>query len=136
MDIRELNRSVAILEAFEALVEVLDPDNKVGDGVQKPVEEERGSDEERVALALHDGFLVTEVLRRSAGITVAAWPRLVLPVNVHQEEETERHHRQERLEEVPGDRDEALPETVEAGDREQQHHYRLRGGSVTENNPL
>lgn len=60
------DESVTILEAFETLVEEVDADDKVGDGVEEPVEEECGGDEEGVALALHDGFLVAEVFRGGA----------------------------------------------------------------------
>lgn len=122
--------SVAILQAFEALVELLDLDDEVGDGVEEPVEEERGGDEEGVALALHDGFLVAEVFGGGAGFTLAAGTRLVLPVNVHEEEEAEGDHREERLQQIAGDRDQTLAEGVETGDREKDDHYGLCGRGV------
>ncbi|TQD73298.1 hypothetical protein C1H46_041171 [Malus baccata] len=135
---RNANRvdSVAILQALDALVQLLDADNEVGDGVEEPVEDQGGGDQERVALALHDRLLVAEVLRGSAGVAFAARASLVLPVDVHEQEEAERHHREKRFEEVTGDGDEALAEAVEAGDREEEHHDRLRGGGVPEDNPL
>jgi len=122
--------SVAILQAFEALVELLDLDDEVGDGVEEPVEEEGGGDEEGVALALHDGFLVAEVFGGGAGFALAAGTRLVLPVNVHEEEEAEGNDREEGLQEVAGDGDETLAEGVEAGDGEKNDHYGLCGRSV------
>lgn len=128
--------SVAILQALEALVELLDLDDEVGDGVEEPVEEERGGDEKSVALTLHDGFLVAEVFGGGAGFTLAAGTRLVLPVNVHEEEEAEGDDREERLQQVAGDRDQTLAEGVEAGDREENDHYGLCGGGVAQHNPL
>ncbi|RDX69784.1 hypothetical protein CR513_51054, partial [Mucuna pruriens] len=54
------------------LVQLFDPDDEVGDGVEKPVEEEGGSDEEGVALALHDGFPVAKVFGGGAGLGITA----------------------------------------------------------------
>lgn len=109
--------SIAILEAFEALVQLLDPDDEVGDGVKEPVEEEGGGDEERVALALHDGFLVAEVFGGGAGLTVAGGARLVFPIDVHQKEETKGHHREEGLQQVPRHRHQTLAQRVQPRDR-------------------
>lgn len=40
------------------LVQLLDLNDKFGDRIEKPIEEEPDGDEKRVALALHDPFLV------------------------------------------------------------------------------
>ncbi|KAK8595250.1 hypothetical protein V6N13_123130 [Hibiscus sabdariffa] len=60
-----------------ALVQLLNPGNKVSNGVKKPIEKEGDSDEKRVALTLHDGFLVTEMLRGSKRVGFAAGPGLI-----------------------------------------------------------
>lgn len=106
------------------------------DGVEEPVENQGGGDEEGVALALHDGLLVAEVLRRRARLGLAARPGFVLPVDVHQQEDAERDDGEERLQEVLGDGDEALADAVEAGDRQEKDHDRLCARGVPENYPL
>lgn len=108
----------------------------MSDGVKEPVEDQGGGDEEGVALALHDGLLVAEVLGGGAGIGLAGRTHLVLPVDVHEKEDAERDHREERLQEVPGDGDQALAEAVEARDRQEKHHDRLCPRGVPENYPL
>lgn len=134
---RRVPESIASLEAVDPLVELLDPDDEVGDGVEEPVEDEGGGDEEGVALALHDGLLVAEVLGRGAGgVGLAPGAGLVLPVDVHEEEEAEGDDGEEGLQEVAGDGDEAPPEAVEARDGQEEHHDRLRAGGVAEDHPL
>lgn len=54
--------SIAGLQHIQALIQLIEADNEASDGVEKPVEDEGGEDEEDVALALHDRFLVEEVL--------------------------------------------------------------------------
>jgi len=122
--------SIAILEALETLVQVVDPDDEVGDGVEEPVEEESGGDEEGVALALHDGFLVAKVLRRGAGICLTTWTSLVLPIYVHEKEQTEGNNREERLQQVPGHSDQTLSESVQPRDGQENDHYGLCGRGV------
>lgn len=109
---------------------MVDPDDEVGDGVEEPVEEECGGDEEGVALALHDRFLVAKVLGRGAGISLTARPGFVLPIYVHEKEQAERHHREERLQKVPGHRDQTLSESFQARDGEENNHYGLCGRDV------
>lgn len=110
---------------------MLDADDEVGDGVEKPVEDQGGRDQERIALALHDRLLVAEVLRGSARVALATRPSLVLPVDVHQQEEAKRHHRQKRFQEIAGDGDEALAEAVEARERQEQDHDGLCSRGVS-----
>lgn len=129
-------RSVPILQSLHALVQLLDPNHEVRDGVEQPVEDESSRDQESVALTLHYGFLVAEVLGRRARVTIATRPSLVLPVDVHQKEEAKRHHRQERLQEVASDGDEALAEAVEARKSEKQDHHSLCTGGVAKHDPL
>lgn len=128
---------VALLQLVDALLHGFELDDEVGDGEEDPVEEQRGGDEERVALRLHDGLLVAEVLGRGAGVLVAAGgPRLVLPVDVHEQEQAEGHHRHHRLERVTHHGDHAPAEAVEAGERQQQQHDRLRARRVPQDDPL
>jgi hypothetical protein len=122
---------------LEALVELLDPDDESGDGVEEPVEDEGGGDEEGVALALDDGFLVAEVLGGRARLRgLAAGACLVLPVDIHQKKQTEGHHREEWLQKVPSHRDQPLPEPVQPRNSKQQHHDRLRRRGVPQHHPL
>lgn len=81
------SRSVLRLELLDPLIELIDLDDEARDGVEKPVEDERRRYEERVALRFHDGFLVAEVLGRGAGIRFTGGSGLVLPVDIHQQEE-------------------------------------------------
>jgi hypothetical protein len=128
---------VALLQLVEALLQDVELDDELGDGEEDPVEEQRGGDEERVALRLHDGLLVAEVLGGRAGVVVAAGgPRLVLPVDVHEQEEAEGHDRQHRLERAAHDGDHAPAEAVEARQRQQQQHDRLRARRVPQHHPL
>lgn len=115
---------------------MLDLDTKIGDGVEEPVEDQGGGNEEGIALALHDGLLVAEILRRGARLFLATRPSLVLPVDIHQQEEAERHHRQEGLEQISGHGDQALAEAVKARDSEEEHHDGLSGGGVAQHNPF
>lgn len=80
---------LAALQSLDPLIQLLDLDHKMSDGVEKPVKHKGGGDEERVALALHNRFLVAEVLGRGAGIGLAMRSRLVLPVDVEEEEDAE-----------------------------------------------
>lgn len=57
-------------------------------------------------LALHDGLLVAEVLRRGAGgVGLTLGVGLVLLVDVHEQEEAEGDHQEERLREFARDGD-------------------------------
>lgn len=135
---RDCSRSVvALLELVDALLEGVELDDEGGDGEEDPVEEERGEDEEAVALRLHDGLLVAEVLGGGAGVLVAAGgPRLVLPVDVHEQEEAEGHHGHHRLQRAPHHREHPVPERVEARQGEQQQHDGLRARRVPQHHPL
>ena len=124
------DRSIAGLQFLHPLVQLIDANDEAGDGVQEPVEDERGGDEEGVALRLHDGLLVAEVFGGATGCGFAGGSGLVLPVDVHQEEEAEGHHRQEWLEEAPGHADQAPPERFQTRDREEEEHDRLCSGGV------
>lgn len=97
----------------------------MGDGVEEPVEDEGGGDEESVALALHDGFLVAEVLGGGAALLLAGGAGLVLPVDVHEEEEAEGDHRKEGFQGVAGHRNQALAKAVQARQRQEEEHDRL-----------
>nr|GMC91423.1 auxin response factor 2-like isoform X2 [Ipomoea batatas] len=112
---RESKESVPVLHLLQAIVELVDADDEAGDGVEEPVKDEGGGDEEGVALRLHDRLLVAEVLRGRTRIRrFTGGPCLVLPVDIHQEEEAEGDDRHEGFEEVAGHGDEALPERVDA----------------------
>ncbi|KAM1166771.1 hypothetical protein TB2_028394 [Malus domestica] len=79
---------------------------------------------------------MAEVLRWSAGVAFATRASLVLPIDVHEQKEAERHHREKQFEEVACDGDEALAEAVKAGDREEEHHDCLRrSGQRTRGQP-
>lgn len=108
----------------------------MSNGVQEPVEDEGGGDQERVPLALHDGFLVAKELGGGAGVRFATGASLVFPVDVHEQEEAKGDDGEEGLEEIASDGDEALAEAVEAWDGEEEDHDRLGGGSVAKNNPF
>lgn len=128
---------VALLELVDALLEVVELDDEGGDGEEDPVEEQRGGDEEGVALGLHDGLLVAEVLGGGAGVlVVAGGPHLVLPVDVHEQEEAEGHHRHHGLERAPHDGDHPAPERVQTRQRQQQQHDGLRARRVPQHHPL
>jgi hypothetical protein len=128
---------VALLQLVEALLQGVELEDELGDGEEDPVEEQRGGDEERVALRLDDGLVVAEVLGGRAGVLVAAGgARLVLPVDVHEQEEAERHHRHHGLQRAPHDGDHASAEAGEARDRQQQQHDGLRARRVPEHHPL
>lgn len=102
------------------MVELVDASNEMGDGVEEPVEDEGGGDEEGVALALHDGLLVAEVLGGSARLGgLATRASLVLPVYVHQQEEAEWDYGEERFQEVAGHRDQAFTEAFQSWERQE-----------------
>lgn len=86
-------------------VQEIEANDEAGDGVEEPVEDKGGGDEEGVALALHDGLLVAEVFGGAAVVGLAGGAGLVLPVDVHEEEEAEGDDGEEGLEEGPGDGD-------------------------------
>lgn len=115
---------------------MIDLDDKAGNGIEEPVEDEGGGDEEGVALRLHDGFLVAEVLRRGAGIGFTGGSGLVLPVDIHQEEEAEGDDREEGFEEAMGHGDQPLSERVEARESEEEEHDGFCAGGVTEDYPF
>jgi hypothetical protein len=128
---------VALPELVDALLHLLEPDDELGDGEEDPVEEQRGGDEERVPLRLHDGLLVAEVLGGGAGVlVVAGGARLVLPVDVHEQEEAEGHHRHHGLQRAPHHGDHAPAQAVEPRQRQQQQHDRLRARRVAQHHPL
>lgn len=77
-------QSILVLEPLNPLVQLLDLDNEMSHRVQQPIEQQSRRDQQRVALTLHDGFLMTQVLRRSARVALTGGARLVLPVDVHQ----------------------------------------------------
>ena len=60
---------------------------------------------------------MTEVLGRGARVAVAGGTSLVLPVDIHEEEEAEGDDREERLQEVARDGDQAFAERVESRHR-------------------
>lgn len=77
------------------------------------------------------------MLGGGAGVLlVAGGAGLVLPVDVHEEEEAEGDDGEEGLEGGADDRGEALPEAVEAGEGQEEEHDRLRAGGVAEDHPL
>ncbi|KAK9008467.1 hypothetical protein V6N11_075359 [Hibiscus sabdariffa] len=78
--------------ARRALSQLLEPNNMVGNGVKKQIEKKSGGDEKRIVLVLHDGFLVTEMLGRSARIGFAAGAGLIFLVYTHKKEETKGDH--------------------------------------------
>lgn len=125
-----------VLQLVDALGELIDADDEAGDGEEEPVEDEGGGDEEGVALALHDGLLVAEVVGRGAGGGFAGGAGLVLPVDVHEEEDAEGDDGEEGLEGRAGDGDEALAQAVEAGQGQEEEHDRLRAGGVAQHHPL
>lgn len=57
-------------------------------------------------------------------------PCLVLPVDVEEQEDAERDHREEGSEKGSGGGDEALAERVEAWEGQQEEHYHLCGRGV------
>lgn len=99
---RASGKSVLRLELLDPLVELVDLDDERRDGVEQPVEDEGGGDEEGVALRFHDGFLVAEVLRGGARIGLTGGAVLVLPVDIHEEEEAEGDDGEEGFEEAAG----------------------------------
>nr|GMD54371.1 ubiquitin carboxyl-terminal hydrolase [Ipomoea batatas] len=112
---RESKESVPVLHLLQAIVELVDANDYAGDGIEEPVKNEGGADEEGVALRLHDRFFMAEVLRWRTRIQrFTGGPSLVLSVDIHQQEEAEGDDRHEGFEEVAGDGDVALSERVDA----------------------
>lgn len=68
---------------------------------------------------------MTEVLGRSAGIAAAGRPSLVLPVDIHQQEETEGDYREKRFQEITSDGDQSVAESVEPRHRQEDDHDRF-----------
>lgn len=73
---------------------------------------------------------MTEIFGRGTGIGVTGRTRLVFPVYIHEEEEAERNHRHEGLEEVTCDGDQALAESVKAWNCEEEQHDGFSAGGV------
>lgn len=85
-----IKRSILTLEVLDMLLKLIDLASEIRDSEEEPVEDEGGGDEKSVALALHDRFLVPQVLGRRAGVLlIARRPGLVLPVDIHEQEEAE-----------------------------------------------
>ena len=57
-----------IFKPLDHLIQLLDPNNQMVDGLEETVEDECTGVEEGVALRLHDGFLVAQVFGWGAGI--------------------------------------------------------------------
>ncbi|KAL6982840.1 hypothetical protein U1Q18_016234 [Sarracenia purpurea var. burkii] len=75
---------VLVLQPLDALIQLLEAIEQMCNGVEEPVEEEGCGDEEGVALGLHDGFLVAEVVGGGTGLRrFAGGSGLVLLVDVH-----------------------------------------------------
>ncbi|KAK8627659.1 hypothetical protein V6N13_135264 [Hibiscus sabdariffa] len=87
----------------------------VGNGVKKQIEKKSGGDEKRIVLVLHDGFLVTEMLGRSARIGFAAGAG---------------------FEEATRNDDQALVESVEVGECEEEYHDSFCTGSIAKQYPI
>lgn len=77
---------VPIFQPLESLIQLFDANNQIGNRVEKPVEDQSCGDQEDVALTLHDGLLVAEVLGGGARLAFTAGASLVLPVDVHEQE--------------------------------------------------
>lgn len=86
--------------------------NELGDGVEQPVKGEGGGNKEGVALALHDGFLVTEMLGRRTRLAFTSRSSLVLPVNIHEEKQAKGYNGKEGFEKAVNDGDQAFAEWV------------------------
>lgn len=97
-----LSDSILRLKLLDPLVELIHLDDEPRDGVEQPVEDERGRDQKRVTLRFHDRFLVAEVLRWGTRIRLTGGAVLVLPVDIHQQEEAKGNDREEGFEETPG----------------------------------
>lgn len=89
------------LELLDPLIQLINLNDKTRNRVQKPVENKRRRDQNRVALRLHGGFLVAEVLGGGARLRSATGSGLVLPVDVQKKEQTERNNGEERLQQAP-----------------------------------
>jgi len=103
---RSIDQSIASPQLLQPLIQNIEANNETSNGVEEPVEDKGGGDEKGVALALHDGFLVAQVFGRAAVIGIAArGSGLVLPVDVHEQEEAERDDGEEGFEEGTSDGD-------------------------------
>ncbi|KAF5469206.1 hypothetical protein F2P56_013295 [Juglans regia] len=122
---------VGIFQLLDSILQLLDPTNEIRHRVQNPVEQQRRSNQDPIPLALRDGLLVPKRLRRSAGAGRAARrSRLVLPVDVQEQEDAERDDREERSEKGFGDGQKTLAERVECWEGQQEKHYGLCGCRV------
>ena len=111
-----------VLQPLDALIQLLDLHNKMSNRVKQPVENECNTDQQGIPLALHDWFLVSEVLGWSTGLALAARPRLVLPVYVHQQKQAKRHHRHKRLQQITCHRAQSLAQPVKTRDCQEKDH--------------
>lgn len=119
------------------LLKLIDLASEIRDSEEEPVEDEGGGEQDAIALALEGGFLVAEMLGWGAGmLLVARRPSLVLPVNVHEEKEAEGDDGEEWLEDGADDGNEALAKATDAGEGDEEEHYRLRRRGVAEHHPL
>ncbi|KAJ6324308.1 hypothetical protein OIU76_011584 [Salix suchowensis] len=116
------HRSVLVLQPLDALIQLLDLHNKMSNRVKQPVENECSTYQQGIPLALHDGFLMSEVLGWGTGITLAARHRLVLPVYVHQQKQAKRNHRHERLQQITCHRNQPLAQSVKTRDCQEKDH--------------
>lgn len=83
---------ILILQFLNPSVELVDSVHELGDRIKQPVEEQSSGNQGGVALALHHGFLVAEVVGRRAVVGRASGSSLVLPVDVHQQEQAKWNH--------------------------------------------
>lgn len=128
---------LVILQLLDSILQLLDPTNEIRHRVQNPVEQQRRSNQGPIPLALHDGFLVPKRLRRSAGAgRIARRSRLVLPVDIQEQEHAERDNREERSEKGFGDGEKTLAKRVESWEGQQEKHYGLCGCRVAKHNPF
>lgn len=127
---------VLILQPLHALVQLLDLDNQIGYSVKEPVKYESSTDQESVALTLHDRLLMAEELGGGARLALTSRPSFILPINIQKQEQAEGDYREERLEEVPSYGDQALAKTIKTGKGEEEDHDGFCTCSITKNNPL
>ena len=124
------------LEPLDALIQLLDLHNKMSDRVKKPVENQSSTDQQRIPLAFHNRFLVTEVLGWRAGLALAARPRLILPVYIHQQKQAKRNHRHKRLQQIARHREQPLAQSVKAWDGQEKDHDCLCACGIAQYYPL
>ncbi|KAD7478503.1 hypothetical protein E3N88_01639 [Mikania micrantha] len=110
-----VDHSFLVLQVLNSLIELIHTNNELGNRVQDPVKHERSRYKQRVALALHDRFLVMEMIGGQAVHRFAAGPGFVLPVDVQQQEDAKRDDGEEGFEEAGCNGDQAFPEGAQAG---------------------